>query len=326
MATKKVERVLELVKAAEFRRAMELVDPTRMEIANISQRVFQQLRQLHPRRQERPVPMEEAAPVLQPPQGSEAEPKEEVLTDSIIKTAVWSMKRLAAPGPSGWSKELLAPALQEKDSTGPAAVCEVLRRLAYGKVSDAFSPYVYGARLVALKKDTRESDGKIRPIAVGELLTKAASKALYLATAGSLAGILRAQGQFGVAVPNELEKIVHSINTLAELATRAGDNDFMVVQLDFSNAFNTAARHLIRRELAAKEELHILLPYFDARYPAQAQPRRILGCWPAGVLHRIAGGCPAGRPPRASPFLSAPCCCTAPGKGRPTGVRFRCFS
>lgn len=46
----------------------------------------------------------------------------------------------------------------------------------------------------------------------------------------------------------------------------------MVAQLDFSNAFNTAARHLIRQELAAKEELHILLPYFDARYPMQAQP------------------------------------------------------
>ena len=106
--------------------------------------------------------------------------------------------------------------------------------------SDLFS-FIASAPLVALKK----KDGGVRPIAVGEIWRRWASKL----AARYAQSKLNAPLQLGVGVPNGCEAIIHAA---AKLVDEFGDKPGKaIIKVDFSNAFNTISRQAFLNDIAS---------------------------------------------------------------------------
>jgi hypothetical protein len=146
--------------------------------------------------------------------------------------------------------------LDAKDAHLPSPYLPRLRAviniLLAGKAPVDIQPYLAGARLTALAKG--KSD--VRPIAAGNIFRRIASKcacALLKARAKAHFGGL----QLGVACPAGAEKIVHAMrNTLAE---RWSDPEFLILKVDFSNAFNNVSRQVLLEE--CRKTFPELLPW-----------------------------------------------------------------
>jgi len=106
--------------------------------------------------------------------------------------------------------------------------------------------------LVPLVKST----SKVRPIAIGEVLTRLGAKALLRKQSKELSWFLRPI-QLGVREPAGTEKTIHAVRK-QYLAGKA------VLSLDIKNAFNSLSRERIRRTL--HNHLPYLLPYFQWAY------------------------------------------------------------
>ena len=179
--------------------------------------------------------------------------------DKLIK-ALKALDMFAAGGPSGWGK-LLCPV---SDALPPLDnLLAFISRVTKGQVAEESMPFLYGGRITPLDK----GNGGIRPIVVGEFFAKWASKALLLQHADKLKADFNKWGQYGVCIENGLEIVVQAMKIATELSKELGDTDFMIAQLDCSNAYNTISRQLIRDVLAADLEYMSLLEYFDAHYP-----------------------------------------------------------
>lgn len=128
----------------------------------------------------------------------------------------------------------------------------VINLLLAGKAPQEIQPYLAGARLTALAK----GKGDVRPIAAGNIFRRIASKCacslLKVRAKAKFGGL-----QLGVACPAGAEKIVHSMrNTLAE---RWSDPDFLILKVDFSNAFNNVSRQVLLEE--CRKTFPDLLPW-----------------------------------------------------------------
>ena len=88
-------------------------------------------------------------------------------------------------------------------------------------------------RLIALSKQT----GGIRPIVVGFMLRRLASKCANSRSLARLAPSF-SPTQLGVSIPGGCEAAIHSARRFLESMPK----DNVVVQLDFSNAFNSLHR------------------------------------------------------------------------------------
>ena len=124
------------------------------------------------------------------------------------------------------------------------------------------------SRLVALRKP----NGKIRPIAVGDVWLRLLGKCVAKDKAAD-AGKVLAPLNLGVGIPGGAEIVVHAANLYARLlrARQVGaisleddDDPYCMLATDFTNAFNT----LHRREMAAAidERFPDLLPLFNWSY------------------------------------------------------------
>ena len=97
-------------------------------------------------------------------------------------------------------------------------------------------PAFFGASLIALRK----KDGGLRPIAVGSVYRRIASKVAATAVSRRLGAQLR-PAQLGVATRNDFEAVVHAIRAYVD-DTEEADDGKAQVKLDVSNAFNTVRR------------------------------------------------------------------------------------
>ena len=113
------------------------------------------------------------------------------------------------------------------------ALTKFSNMLLAGKTPKEVAPYFCGAKLHgALKKD-----GGLRPIAVGNVLRRLASKCSATAVAKKAAEILSPL-QVGVGVRGGCEAIVHALNNVMSMDSE----DLNIVQVDLINAFNMADR------------------------------------------------------------------------------------
>ena len=169
------------------------------------------------------------------PQQSDT-PQLSFTADQVMK-GILSFRKGSAPGPSGLRAEHLRAATQSAPPNKRAKALEAVTRLvnvmSAGDVPESVAPYLSGARMQAgLKKD-----GGIRPIAVGNLLRRLTSKC-------SMAGVVEkavtklSPHQLGVGVNGGLEAVIHAVNTVME----EGDEELMILQVDYINAFNLADR------------------------------------------------------------------------------------
>jgi hypothetical protein len=149
----------------------------------------------------------------------------------IVELSVEEMRKLiarschgTAPGPSGWTEELLSAVVQDDDLAADIAALTV--DIACNTVHRYARRLLTTSRLLPLPKP----DGGVRPIACGEIFPKLASLAVLGSNAFPSDDL-----QFGVAFPAGAEIIAHS-------ARQAVLDGHAVLTLDCRNAFNTPLR------------------------------------------------------------------------------------
>ena len=130
-----------------------------------------------------------------------------------------------------FAEQVLKSPSPNKADKALQALTKVINLMVDGKLPEDVSPFMAGARLHAVK----EKDGGIRPIAVGNLLRRLASKLVAREVATKAASMLSPH-QLGVGVRGGCEAIVHSVEKVLE----EGDQEKMVLQVDYINAFNLA--------------------------------------------------------------------------------------
>ena len=126
------------------------------------------------------------------------------------------------------------------------SLCSFITLLCSNQVPSDVVPHLRGATLYRLKKKS----GGLRPIADGEILrrlsSKCISKAVFLEAFPLLSSLL-----FGVGASVGCEAIVNSVSSIQ------GDNSVSpdckwVVQVDFSNAFNSINRSVMLEEICSQ--------------------------------------------------------------------------
>ncbi len=117
--------------------------------------------------------------------------------------------------------------------------------------------FVFCASLAALPKD----DGDLRPIAVGEVFRRLASKCLASVSRESARSLLE-PSQLGVGSRRACEAIVHVVRKWFNV--HAEDHHRVLAQIDLANAFNTVERHALLE--AARAFMPSLVPWVDCAY------------------------------------------------------------
>jgi hypothetical protein len=167
------------------------------------------------------------------------------VTPKAVLSALKSFRRGSAGGPSTLTpqhlQDMLVPGSGIED-----ALTRVARDIALGRVPIEHRPYVYGARLYALRKQ----DGGVRPIACGETLRRLAAKVASKETVRDLGQMLLARAQqVGVGVPGGGDAMTALFRRLAH-AYRSSDAPALgspalprgVLKGDLRNAFNSGCR------------------------------------------------------------------------------------
>ena len=176
-------------------------------------------------------------------------PGQKIPIEAILAT-IGSISKEKAAGPSGWTRHLLDLAIA-KDS----AVPELLRLLA-DMIRQGTAPgrdLLTASRLIALKK----KDGGIRPIAIGDMLYRVATKTI-LATLYQDGMLL--PNQLGVGSPGGVEPAVFLLSEVITGGNRPKAR--YIGSLDAENAFNA----LPRKAIAATVSLYAPVFYRSAQW------------------------------------------------------------
>ena len=98
----------------------------------------------------------------------------------------------------------------------------------------------------------RKKDGGVRPIAVGDTLRRVVGKCLlHLEAVASEMACLQPR-QCGVGVRNAAEMVGMGLQRLVQSCHHNGDTDYVVLQVDMRNAFNSVSRDAVLRGCLAK--------------------------------------------------------------------------
>jgi hypothetical protein len=203
--------VFNQTKQGRLGRAARLLDEN-LGIADLDAETIQRLKDLHPT---------EAEPNLHPgPSGLQ-------VSKSNIQKAIRKLDRDSSGGISGWDASLLKLASKEE-------VFRDFLHLLTTLIAKGTAPgpqMLLCARGVALRKDT---DGSVRPIAVGEIFYRIAATSIFYACRipGDLLPF-----QFGVGTPGGVEPMVHVVEKIL-----MGREDWTLISIDMKNAFNSVKR------------------------------------------------------------------------------------
>ena len=198
-------------------------------------------------------------PVTPAPSTAPAAAPAHTFSETDILWAIRNSSRASASGPSGWCITYLQHFVAHiADLRLPLlkSFTAAMRKLESGAgIPVHVRPLVFSATLLGLRKPS----GGVRPVAMGDVLSRIVGKAIARHHKTVFAAFFPARHQLGVAVSSGAEAIAHA----TRLALCAHP-DWVTLQLDFSNAFNSISRALIRAQLV--QHFPVFLPYFDARY------------------------------------------------------------
>ena len=139
----------------------------------------------------------------------------------------------SAPGPSGWSGELIKALVGDADCL--AGLVALVEDIVNGDLDDSARKLLLSSSLIASEKDS----GGVRPIAIGEVFYRLACHYVLHLVQPSVPLLLEpiqlAQSQGGC------ERAVH----LLQAALECKDEDSVILSVDFSNAFNTLRRDVM---------------------------------------------------------------------------------
>jgi len=111
-----------------------------------------------------------------------------------------------------------------------------MNHLLAGKGPSCLAPWLCGAPLTALLKKS----GGVRPIAVGEVLRRLASRLCCLTVRPSLPHIFLPYGQVGVGISGGLESAIHT--TRHFVSCHGSNSSLGLLKVDMKNAFNECDR------------------------------------------------------------------------------------
>jgi len=206
------------------------------------------LRQLHPT----------GSPVSLVPVSDE--PDTPFTTEEIL-TNLRSFAKRSAAGPSGWSPDhFIELSRVSKDFTSVLArLCTIL---AMRSLSADIKPWVFGARLIALRK----KDMGIRPIGCGEAIRRLAAKCLCARVKHEISSYCSKARQVGFGIPGGVDLLFHTLK-----AYTTSSADVVIATVDLSNAFNTVDRQAIYDTIS--QHCPELQRYFENAY---SQPSNLL--------------------------------------------------
>ena len=108
--------------------------------------------------------------------------------------------------------------------------------LASGVAPAELAPFLGGAPLTPLRKESQDGSPKVRPIAVGEALRRLVSKCVtrHEAVRGRLGGVFLPD-QVGVGVPDGATAVAMAVRTVA---SQHGDQgDWALLKVDFDTTW-----------------------------------------------------------------------------------------
>ena len=123
-----------------------------------------------------------------------------------------------------------------------SALTALINAAIAGDIPEHARQTFFSAHLVAIKK----KDGGVRPIAIGSIYRRLASKILARRMSSALTSELKPV-QLGVGVRMGCEAAVHAVREFTDIHT--GTPDYVVAKLDLSNAFNAVHRSAVLREV-----------------------------------------------------------------------------
>ena len=183
--------------------------------------------------------------------------------DSIaVLTALRAFPRGTSPGGSQLRAQHLLEAVAGSVVPVTQTCLDQLTRLmsfiVSGKLNASISPWLIGAPLTALRKKT----GGYRPIAVGEVIRRLASRLCCAAAKSRLPDLLLPYGQVGVGTKGGLEAAIHTLRTVFK--EEGHKDDLCCFKVDMQNAFNECDRSSFLERV--KEDLPDLFPYVQWCY------------------------------------------------------------
>ena len=134
----------------------------------------------------------------------------------------------------------------DRGNSALRSLTDVVNLLCAGRTPPSAIPYLCGASLLPCKK----KGGGLRPIAIGEVLRRLTSKCVSRAVHADATAVLSPL-QVGVGIPVGCESIVHSVVSLLEDPHISSESKCLL-QVDFSNAFNTVDRSSLFQEVRAR--------------------------------------------------------------------------
>ncbi|KAL2649469.1 hypothetical protein R1flu_017597 [Riccia fluitans] len=161
--------------------------------------------------------------------------------------------RLSSGGPSGMVFELLRDCFTLEDlASGFDLLFDLCTHIAQGRVSPSTAYLLGASRLLALEKPS----GGVRPIVMGEVLYRLVARTLGFQFWEALADHFSPL-QFGVAMREGCETIIHGLRAILDLHP-----DWVALQVDIQNAFNTISQEALFHELrVATGSLDQLFPF-----------------------------------------------------------------
>jgi Reverse transcriptase (RNA-dependent DNA polymerase) len=201
--------------------------------------VLDQLQQLHP-------PCDEPLPDLP----ADA-PQQPVFIDAItpngrkdLRHVLRKLNNGSAAGPSGMNGAHLAAIAGDNDCL--VGIARLMQDICNGVIEGPLREYILSSTLIPLDK----GNGKVRPIAIGEQLKRAADVWMNSQVLGAATELCKPH-QFGIGIRGGIEKALHAVQAMLS-APGHGNVAFLV---DIVNAFNAKSRARILREIYSNPTL-----------------------------------------------------------------------
>jgi hypothetical protein len=210
----KVKRAESLITDGHIRRARQALLST--DIAHFSERNLEILQQLHPSRPDIDIPIPN-------------QPLDLPITQADVIRIIRSSSSGAAPDLFHWTAELYKRYTEDEVIIG--SLQTLLQHMLQGKLPPSLNDALLASRLITLEKNPG-----VRPIAIGNLFVKFASKLCCHKMSNSFQNYFHPI-QFAVGESAGAEKIIHCVQSSYE----AGQ---YVCKVDFRNAFNCVFRHV----------------------------------------------------------------------------------
>jgi hypothetical protein len=244
---KAATRIMEVGHAKALRKAARELSTNHVPITMTTDQIVAKLISLHPR-------SKKAIPSMPSGNHDGVSVSMKALRDTVAVLCAAS-----APGPSGFTEELLQAAIM--DDQVASIVSIMLRDIQNNKVHSTIREFLTTCRLIAAGKE----NGGVRPITIGEVMLKVASAVAVQDVSPHLPKHFGGL-QLGLMASGGCETVHHEMmNAMRE------HPDWSTATIDSSNAFNTCYRAEMAKELFAYDWLKPLWQLFELAYRTKSK-------------------------------------------------------